>query len=47
MNCISRVVPILQMMLLRLREVKYQNLNSGPLTCPYVPPASGKTVGVV
>lgn len=46
-HCTGGVVSVLQMMLLRLREMKYQNLNSGPLICPYTPAALGKTDGVV
>ena len=33
--------PILQMTLLRLREVQCRNPHSGPLTCPYTPAAPG------
>ena len=41
-ECLGEVTPILQMRILRLRKLKYQNLNSGPLAFHYSPTAPRK-----
>ena len=43
----GEVIPILQMRILRLGKLKYQNLNSGPLAFHSSPIAPRKTVGVM